>query len=63
MKLENHKNAIIAENKEDFAEAILNLYSNEDLWKTLQSNSEDSLFPFSKENLENKIDLIEKNLL
>ena len=63
MKLENHKNAIIAENKEDFAEAILNLYSNEDLWKTLQNNSEDSLFPFSKENLENKIDLIEKNLL
>ena len=63
MKLENQKNAIIAENKENFAEAILDLYSNEDLWKTLQNNSEDSLFPFSKENLENKIDLIEKNLL
>ena len=63
MKLENQKNAIIAENKENFAEAILELYSNEDLWKNLQNNSENSLFPFSKENLENKIDLIEKNLL
>ena len=63
MKLENQKNAIIAENKENFAEAILDLYSNEDLWKNLQNNSENSLFPFSKENLENKIDLIEKNLL
>ena len=63
MKLENQKNTIIAENKENFAEAILDLYSNEDLWKNLQNNSENSLFPFSKENLENKIDLIEKNLL
>ena len=63
MKLENQKNAIIAENKKNFAEAILDLYSNGDLWKNLQNNSENSLFPFSKENLENKIDLIEKNLL
>ena len=63
MKLENQKNAIIDENKKNFAEAILDLYSNGDLWKNLQNNSENSLFPFSKENLENKIDLIEKNLL
>lgn len=55
MKLVNEKNALIEDKKEDFAKAILNLYSDEELWNKLQNNSEDSLSSFSLENLHNII--------
>jgi O-antigen biosynthesis protein len=54
MKLVNKKNALIDDTKEDFAKAIINLYSDKELWIKLQGNSEDSLSSFSIENL-NKI--------
>lgn len=59
MFLENEKNILLANNKYDFANAILKLYDNEKLWNKLQSNSENSLYPFSKEILEHKINQIE----
>lgn len=63
MRLENRKNVLIADEKETFATAILELYHNEELWKHLQKFSKDSLAPFSKENLYNQIDIIERRLL
>ncbi len=63
MRLENRKNVLIADEKETFAAAILELYHNEELWKHLQKFSKDSLAPFSKENLYNQIDIIERRLL
>ena len=59
MLLENNKNALIADNKEDFAQAILTLYRDKNLWNKLQSFSEESLAPFSSKNLENQIEKIE----
>jgi hypothetical protein len=54
MKLINKKNALIEDNKGDFAKAIISLYADKELWMKLQSNSEDGLSSFSLENL-NKI--------
>lgn len=51
MQLINRKNAIIEDSKEGFANAIINLYTNKELWLKLQSNSENSLEPFSISNL------------
>jgi len=51
MKLINRKNALIEDNKEKFAEAIIELYTNKVLWTELQNNSERSLEPFSKKIL------------
>ncbi|MEC4005363.1 glycosyltransferase family 4 protein [Flavobacterium sp. SUN052] len=58
MKLINGKNALIEDTNDGFADAIVNLYSNETLWLELQSNSEDSLQPFSIANLKSTIKLI-----
>lgn len=58
MNLNNQKNALINDNAEDFANSIIELYSNKKLWLKLHNNSEDSLFPFSKENLITKIGTI-----
>lgn len=60
MKLEDRKNALIANNPVDFAHAILELYHQPELWEYLQGNSESSLYPFSKERLLKQIDKIEK---
>jgi O-antigen biosynthesis protein len=49
MFLKNEENVLIADNEEDFASAILQLYENESLWTKLSKNSEKSLFPFSVE--------------
>ncbi len=49
MFLKNEENVLIADKEEDFAGAILQLYSDEPLWKKLSANSEKSLFPFSVE--------------
>lgn len=51
MQLKNRENALIDDSASGFAKAIVELYTNETLWKHLQSNSEDSLKPFSKEKL------------
>lgn len=48
MKLVNKKNALIEDTKEAFAAAIIELYTNKNLWLELQNNSEQSLEPFSK---------------
>lgn len=58
MKLVNGKNALIDDTKEGFANAIINLYSDKELWMKLQSNSENSLQPFSIANLKTTIKLI-----
>ena len=59
MLLENNKNTLIADSKEDCAQAILTLYRDKNLWNKLQSFSEESLAPFSLKNLENQIEKIE----
>lgn len=51
MFLENNKNALIDDNPQGFANNILDLYDNYDLWHKLHENSELSLQPFSKEHL------------
>ncbi|MGJ1348391.1 glycosyltransferase [Sphingobacterium siyangense] len=51
MELIDNSNAILAESAEEFAASILSLYTDKSLWTHLQSNSEKSLEPFSKEKL------------
>lgn len=51
MNLINKENALINDTKEGFAEAILQLYTDKELWSTLQKSSENSLKPFSIEHL------------
>jgi glycosyltransferase involved in cell wall biosynthesis len=51
MELIDNSNAILAESAEEFAASILSLYTDKLLWTHLQSNSEKSLEPFSKEKL------------
>ncbi|AZA56057.1 glycosyltransferase [Chryseobacterium shandongense] len=47
MQLANEKNVLIANDEQSFAEAIIKLNNNENLWNTLSENSVDSLRPFS----------------
>lgn len=49
MHLKDNANALVADDAKDFANAILRLYDSEDLWLKLQANSENSLFPFSRQ--------------
>ncbi|WP_415329116.1 glycosyltransferase [Chryseobacterium sp. MMS23-Vi53] len=51
MKLIDKKNVLIANNEKSFAEAILQLNNNEELWNTLRDHSIDSLKPFSIEEV------------
>ncbi|KGE13914.1 glycosyl transferase family 2 [Sphingobacterium deserti] len=62
MQLETDKNVLIAENAESFAAATLRLYQDPALWNKLKENSLSSLSPFSKEQLNEKIKLIESKL-
>ncbi|ROI00960.1 glycosyltransferase [Chryseobacterium sp. G0240] len=49
MRLTDRKNVLIANDEESFAQAILQLNNDEELWNTLSQNSIDSLKPFSIE--------------
>ncbi|QBA19955.1 glycosyltransferase [Chryseobacterium indologenes] len=51
MSLTNHKNVLIANDENSFAQAILQLSNDEELWNTLSQNSIDSLKPFSIESV------------
>lgn len=51
MHLIHKENALIEDSKEGFAEAIIELYTNKQLWEKLRNNSEESLKPFSHEIL------------
>ena len=55
MKLVDRKNALIDDTKQGFATAIIEAYTDKNLWQELQNNSEESLKPFSIENLKNII--------
>ncbi|TDM00505.1 MAG: hypothetical protein C4K58_04680 [Flavobacteriaceae bacterium] len=55
MNLVDKKNALLCETAQEYATSTLELYKNETLWKTLQSNSESSLEPFSKKHLTEQI--------
>jgi glycosyltransferase involved in cell wall biosynthesis len=55
MQLVNEKNVLIANDEKSFAEAIIRLNNDEELWNTLREHSVDSLFPFSPEKIRNKI--------
>lgn len=55
MELIDSENALINDTKEGFSKAILELYTNKKLWQKLQNNSENSLKPFSRENLKTVI--------
>lgn len=63
MGLADGINALIVDKKEGFADNIIRLYRNSKLWKKLQRNSEKSLYPFSREMLSQKIELIENKQL
>lgn len=49
MHLKNNENALIEDSPEDFANAIISLYNSKEVWLKLQSNSEKSLYPFSRQ--------------
>ena len=51
MFLKNRENALIADDAVNFANNIIQLYQDKELWKKLRNNSEKSLYPFSKEKL------------
>ena len=51
MHLTHNENVLIEDTKEGFAEAIINLYTNNELWKKLHDNSETTLAPFSRQIL------------
>ncbi len=55
MKLTDRKNVLIANDENSFAEAILQLNSDEELWNTLSQNSVDSLRAFSPEEVKEKL--------
>jgi GT2 family glycosyltransferase len=59
MHLVHNENALIEDTPEGFANAIIKLYSDKNLWQKLQKNSEESLIPFSKEELKNKLKILE----
>lgn len=55
MKLTDKKNVLIANDENRFAEAIIQLNNNEELWNTLSQNSVDSLRAFSPEEVKEKL--------
>ncbi|MFS4431511.1 glycosyltransferase family 4 protein [Chryseobacterium sp. S90] len=55
MKLTDKKNVLIANDENSFAEAIIQLNNNEELWNTLSQNSVDSLRAFSPEEVKEKL--------
>lgn len=59
MFLENNINAFITDDTTEFANSILEVYTNKEIWKKLSDNSEKSLFPFSIEKLKLTIKEIE----
>lgn len=59
MQLVDGENALLADDPKLFADKIVELYTNETLWKKIQSKSEESLSPFSLDTLKNRILQIE----
>jgi glycosyltransferase involved in cell wall biosynthesis len=55
MMLTDKKNVLIANDETRFAEAIIQLNNNEELWNTLSRNSVDSLSAFSPEEVKEKL--------
>jgi glycosyltransferase involved in cell wall biosynthesis len=55
MNLINGENAILKDTSEGFANAIIELYTNKELWQKLQNQSENNLEPFSREKLKQTI--------
>ncbi|WP_426476189.1 glycosyltransferase family 4 protein [Chryseobacterium sp. CBSDS_008] len=55
MKLTDKKNVLIANDESSFAESIIQLNNDEELWNTLSSNSVDSLRAFSPEEVKEKL--------
>ncbi|KAB1229109.1 glycosyltransferase [Chryseobacterium viscerum] len=55
MKLTDKKNVLIANDEKSFAEAIIQLHNDEELWNTLSQNSVDSLRAFSPEEVKEKL--------
>ncbi|PWN58905.1 glycosyltransferase [Chryseobacterium viscerum] len=55
MKLTDKKNVLIANDEKIFAEAIIQLHNDEELWNTLSQNSVDSLRAFSPEEVKEKL--------
>jgi len=55
MNLINGENAILEDTSEGFANAIIELYTNKELWEKLQNQSENNLEPFSREKLKKQI--------
>ncbi|MDQ1855899.1 glycosyltransferase [Chryseobacterium sp. WLY505] len=55
MKLTDKKNVLIANDENSFAEAIIQLNNNEEIWNTLSRNSVDSLRAFSPEEVKEKL--------
>lgn len=47
MGLENEKNSIISNNSAEFADGIIRLYTNEELWLNIHHNSMEAIMPFT----------------
>lgn len=55
MDLKNRDNVLIADSDKDFADAIVELYTDEYLWNKLKSNSEEAIRPYLPENVKKEI--------
>lgn len=55
MNIENGKNAMVENDPKKFAEAIVKVYTEENLWEILSTNSENSLKPFSLEQISEQL--------
>lgn len=58
MKLSNGRNALIKDDAKDFADAMINLYTDKELWERLSKNSEESLRPFLIDTVTKKIETL-----
>lgn len=58
MSLINNHHALITNDSKEFANKIIELYQNQELWQKLSNASENSLKPFSKEHLREVIQSI-----
>lgn len=58
MQLINNEGALINDDSIGFANSIIKLYSDKEIWLKLQSNSAKNLLPFSKEKLKEQLQKI-----
>ncbi|MGL2993905.1 glycosyltransferase [Flavobacterium sp. TSSA_36] len=60
MKIKDNENAFVADLPEEFAEKVIQLYTDKEIWMKFHEKSEESLMPFSKEKVIEQISNLTK---